>query len=343
MRGVILHALVIYQEKREVDMTDSQSPEPSTSRSAADGMAEKMTHMVYSMQEAICAHLSELDGSHFIEDVWEREEGGGGRSRVIQDGPVFEKAGVNVSVVHGVLSPKAAAAMGGGQNLSSEEDLKFFATGISLVIHPHNPFAPTAHANYRYFERGGGKKEGSWWFGGGADLTPAYLFDEDARHFHQVHKDACDRHDPGFYPQYKKWCDKYFFNVHREECRGIGGIFFDDLHDRAPEKLFDFAKDCAGSFIPAYLPLVEKRKDTPFSENQKEWQAMRRGRYVEFNLVYDRGTTFGLQSGGRIESILMSLPLHARWEYNHQPPPNSEEGKLVKVLRTPQDWLESES
>lgn len=178
-----------------------------------------------------------------------------------------------------------------------------------------------------------------WWFGGGADLTPAYLFDEDAAHFHRLHKEACDKHDPAFYPRFKKWCDEYFFIRHRGETRGVGGIFFDDLNDRDPDLLFAFAKDASAAFVPAYVPLVEKRKDMPFSEEQKRWQQLRRGRYVEFNLVYDRGTTFGLKTGGRIESILMTLPLTARWEYDHHPEPGSEEARLLEVLKSPREWV----
>ncbi|HET6343908.1 MAG TPA: oxygen-dependent coproporphyrinogen oxidase, partial [Myxococcota bacterium] len=234
---------------------------------------------------------------------------------------------------------EAAKAMGGGQELSGPESLKFFATGISLVLHPHNPFAPTVHANYRYFERGDGQAPGSWWFGGGADLTPSYLFEEDATHFHRVHKEACDRHDPAFYPRFKTWCDAYFTIAHRGETRGIGGIFFDNLHDRDRDALHAFAADCAGAFVPAYLPIVEKRQAHPFTEEHKRWQGLRRGRYVEFNLVYDRGTVFGLRTAGRIESILMSLPLHARWEYNHTPPEGSREAALVDVLRHPRAWV----
>jgi coproporphyrinogen III oxidase len=330
--------------KREVFMTDEHHSQfagspGSQAHSAQPEMADRMKSMVYDTQDRICEALAALDGSPFREDVWERPDGGGGRSRVLQNGQVFEKAGVNVSIVHGVLTPQAAASMGGGKNLSSEQDLQFFATGISLVIHPHNPMAPTAHANYRYFERGGGQKKGSWWFGGGADLTPAYLFEEDVAHFHRTHQEACNRHDPSFYPLFKKWCDDYFFIKHRNETRGVGGIFFDDLHDRHPDRLFAFAKDCASSFAPAYLPLVEKHQNDVFTPAQKEWQQIRRGRYVEFNLVYDRGTTFGLQSGGRVESILMSLPVMARWEYDHHPQAESAEDKLLQVLRQPCDWV----
>ncbi len=251
---------------------------------------------------------------------------------------MFEKAGVNVSVVHGTLSPQAAASMGGGHELQGK-DLDFFATGVSLVLHPHNPMAPTVHANYRYFERGEGKKPGSWWFGGGADLTPSYLFEEDAIHFHKVHKEACDRHEVSDYATFKKWCDDYFHIKHRGERRGLGGIFFDDINQASREDCFAFVTDCAESFLASYLPILEKRKDMPYTQNHKSWQQIRRGRYVEFNLVYDRGTTFGLTTNGRIESILMSLPLTARWEYCHEVDGDSEEEILLEVLRNPKDWI----
>jgi coproporphyrinogen III oxidase len=233
--------------------------------------------------------------------------------------------------------------MRGRQGLSDDADRSdrgFFAAGVSLVLHPHNPMAPTAHANYRYFERGGGGDEApaAWWFGGGADLTPAYLFEEDVRHFHRAHKVACDRHDPKLYPRFKRWCDEYFYLPHRGEARGVGGIFFDDLCDRDPAALLSFCRDCADAFVPAYLPIVEQRKDADFTPEQKRWQQLRRGRYVEFNLVYDRGTRFGLKTAGRVESVLMSLPLTARWEYAHEPPAESEEGRLVAVLRAPREW-----
>lgn len=299
-------------------------------------MREQMIELIYNTQDAICGALEALDGTRFQEDKWEREGGGGGRSRVLQGGRIFEKAGVGVSVVHGELTRQAASQMGGGQHI---EDLRFFAAGMSLVFHPHNPMAPTVHANYRYFERGDGSEPGSWWFGGGSDLTPSYLFDEDATHFHATHKAACDKHDVTFYPRYKQWCDDYFRIIHRGESRGVGGIFFDNLNDRPREACFAFVAECAGAFLPAYLPLVERRHALPFTPEQKDWQQLRRGRYVEFNLVYDRGTKFGLQTAGRIESILMSLPLTARWEYNHQPAPESEEGRLLAVLREPRAWV----
>ena len=299
-----------------------------------------MSDMVHRIQDEICDALKVIDGVDFRQDEWTREEGGGGRSRVFSGGRVFEKAGVNVSVVYGTLSPQAAKSMGGGHELKGT-DLDFFATGISLVLHPKNPMAPTVHANYRYFERGEGQKPGSWWFGGGADLTPSYLFEEDAIHFHQVHKNVFQRHEVADYDKFKKWCDDYFFIKHREERRGLGGIFFDDINGASREECFDFVTDCAESFLESYLPILNRRKDLEYSEKQKQWQQIRRGRYVEFNLVYDRGTTFGLTTNGRIESILMSLPLTSRWEYCHEVEVGSEEERLVKLLRKPADWLEN--
>lgn len=297
---------------------------------------DEMVAAVHDTQDSICQALAALDGTPFHEDTWERPGGGGGRSRVLQDGHIFEKAGVNVSVVMGHLSPEAARSMGGGQDI---EDLSFFATGVSLVLHPHNPMAPTVHANYRYFERGDGTTPGSWWFGGGADLTPSYLFEDDARHFHQTHKAACDAHDPGFYPRFKQWCDEYFRITHRGESRGVGGIFFDNLNDRAPEDCLAFSRACQDAFLPAYMPIIERRHDLPFTPEQRQWQQLRRGRYVEFNLVYDRGTKFGLKTDGRIESILMSLPLTARWEYQPEIAPDSEEARMLEVLREPVAWV----
>lgn len=302
-------------------------------------MRQKMVAMVKEAQDAICEGLSAVDGGTFHEDTWDREGGGGGRSRVLQDSHVFEKAGVNVSEVYGVLPPEAVKSMGGGRKLDDDMELNFFATGVSLVVHPKNPMAPTIHMNVRYFERGLEGQPAAWWFGGGIDLTPSYLFEEDAIHFHQTMKNVCDAHDEAYYPKFKQWCDDYFHIKHRQEARGLGGIFFDDLNDREPERLFAFTKDVAGAFLPSYIPIVERRKDMDFTQSQKEWQLMRRGRYVEFNLVYDRGTVFGLKTGGRIESILMSLPLNARWEYDHHPAPDSEEARLLAVLKQPKNWL----
>lgn len=294
---------------------------------------ERAQELVKGTQDQICAGLSDRETVPFREDSWDRDGGGGGWSRVVQGGTIFEKAGVNVSVVYGTLPKEAVHAMGGGTDV---DDLSFYATGVSLVLHPHNPMAPTVHANYRYFERGNGE---TWWFGGGADLTPSYLFEEDAKHFHQVHKDACDKHDASYYPKYKKWCDEYFYIKHRGESRGLGGIFFDNLSEPGWEKSFDFVSSCAGAFLDAYLPILDRRVDMPFTEEQKQWQQVRRGRYVEFNLVYDRGTTFGLKTNGRIESILMSLPLTASWMYDHHPEEGTEEARLVDALKNPVDWV----
>jgi coproporphyrinogen III oxidase len=295
---------------------------------------EGMVELARRTQEEICAALEAFEPGVFREDVWERPGGGGGRSRLLAGGRVFQKAGVNVAEVHGTLTADAAQAMRGGRDGG---DLDFFATGVSVVIHPANPMVPTAHCNYRYFARAGGS---AWWFGGGADLTPSYLFEEDARHFHGVHKQACDRHDTSFYPRFKRWCDEYFRIAHREECRGVGGIFFDDLADRPPGELLAFVGSCAAAFLPAYLPIVERRMGASYGERERRWQELRRGRYAEFNLVYDRGTLFGLRTGGRAESVLMSLPPTARWEYAVEPDEGSPEARLMEVLRHPRDWVQ---
>jgi coproporphyrinogen III oxidase len=294
---------------------------------------DQMVDLVHTTQDAITAALEAIDGGDFLEDRWERDGGGGGRTRVMQNSRLFDKAGVNCSVVHGELNDDAVEAMRARHDLGSSRD--FFATGVSLVLHPHNPMAPTVHANYRYFELGNGE---SWWFGGGCDLTPSYLFPTDATHFHQVHKNACDAHDSKFYPRFKEWCDEYFHIPHRNEGRGLGGIFFDDLNDRPAADCLAFVQQCASAFLPAYLPILRRRVDLPYTDENKRWQQLRRGRYVEFNLVYDRGTVFGLKTKARTESVLMSLPLTARWEYDHEPAPRSKEGKLVAVLRSPKAW-----
>ncbi|KAK1281828.1 hypothetical protein QJS10_CPB22g00283 [Acorus calamus] len=281
-------------------------------------------------QDEVCAAIEAADGGgRFKEDVWSRPGGGGGISRVLQDGGVWEKAGVNVSVVYGVMPPDAYRAAKGvkdGADDAKPGPVPFFAAGISSVLHPKNPFAPTLHFNYRYFETDAPKDSPGaprqWWFGGGTDLTPAYIFEEDVKHFHTVQKQACDKFDPSFYPRFKKWCDDYFYIKHRGERRGLGGIFFDDLNDYDQEMLLAFSTECTKSVVPAYIPLIERRKNMPFTEDHKTWQQLRRGRYVEFNLVYDRGTTFGLKTGGRIESILVSLPLTSRWEYDHESNPS---------------------
>lgn len=296
-------------------------------------MRDRMKALALRIQQQVTDAATAIDGRPFREDAWDRPGGGGGWSRTLQDSRVFEKAGVGVSVVHGVLPEEAARAMRARRDLPDER--AFFAAGVSLVIHPHNPFAPTAHANFRYFELGDGK---AWWFGGGADLTPSYLSEDDARHFHATLKAACDRHDPAWYPRFKRWCDEYFLIRHRGETRGVGGVFFDDLDEGGPERVLAFVTDVAESFVPAYFPLVARRHDAPFDAEHKRWQQLRRGRYVEFNLVYDRGTVFGLKTDARVESVLMSLPLTARWEIDHHPAPGSEEARLVEVLRHPRAW-----
>lgn len=300
-------------------------------------MKEKLYAYIQNLQDKITSGLEEIDGKAvFKEDLWTRKEGGGGRTRVIENGAVFEKGGVNISKVHGPLAP----AM---QKYFNVGDVNFFACGLSLVLHPKNPMIPTVHANWRYFEMY--DQDGTVvdsWFGGGQDLTPYYLFEEDAIHFHSVCKAACDRHDPGFYPEYKKKCDEYFWNAHRNEARGVGGLFFDYCkasEERSMEDWYDFVTDVGNSFLDAYLPIVKKRMDLPFSEAQRKWQEIRRGRYVEFNLVHDKGTLFGLKTNGRIESILMSLPPHVQWVYDHHPEHGSEEEKLIKVLEQPKEWV----
>jgi coproporphyrinogen III oxidase len=293
---------------------------------------------IHDLQNRICAALEEADGrAKFIEDEWERPEGGGGKTRVIKNGAVFEKGGVNTSVVFGEVTEAMKTAL-------KINGAKWFACGLSLVIHPLNPFVPTVHCNYRMFELYNENDEViDRWFGGGTDLTPYYLFEEDAKHFHQAYKDACDKFDPSFYPKFKEVCDNYFVNFHRNnERRGIGGIFYD--YQRADGNhdvnfWMNFGKACGDAFIPAYVPIVERRKNSSYSDENKHWQEIRRGRYVEFNLVHDRGTLFGLKTNGRIESILMSLPPTVRFEYNYQPKPNSEEDKLLQVCLHPRDWV----
>jgi coproporphyrinogen III oxidase len=294
---------------------------------------------IYDLQDRICTALEGLDGkAAFITDEWEREQGGGGRTRVISDGRVFEKGGVNTSVVWGKVTDTMR------EQLKIEGD-KWFACGLSLVIHPLNPYVPTTHANWRYFELY--DAEGyvcDRWFGGGADLTPYYLFDEDARLFHQRFKSAMDPFGPEYYPRYKKWCDEYFVNKHREnEMRGIGGVFYDHLRpvDNADAlRLFEFQRANGNAFLPAYLPIVERRLSLPYGEKEQEWQEIRRGRYVEFNLIHDRGTLFGLKTNGRTESILMSLPPRARWGYNYRPAEDSPEAILLDACKHPRNWIE---
>lgn len=283
------------------------------------------------LQDKICAALEAADGNaRFREDDWRREGGGGGRTRVMEEGAIFEKAGVNFSAVEGVLPEAFAAKIAEG--LENAEGREFFATGISLVLHPRNPYIPTVHANFRYLEKGDAS-----WFGGGSDLTPYYPFREDVIHFHQTLKTACDKHDPDYYPRFKKWCDEYFFIKHRGETRGVGGIFFDYLQGDM-NKLFAFVKDAGEAFLPAYLPILERRQDHDYDQREREFQLIRRGRYAEFNLVYDRGTIFGLETRGRTESILMSLPPLTRWVYDYKPEPGTAEANAWAYFK-PQDWL----
>jgi len=303
---------------------------------------ETWINFIHDLQDRICIALEKADGKAlFVEDAWERTEGGGGKTRVIANGNVIEKGGVNTSIVFGDVTDAMRTQL-------KIDGAKWFACGLSLVIHPLNPFVPTVHANYRMFELYNAKDEViDRWFGGGTDLTPYYLFDEDAKHFHQTYKSACDEFDTSFYPKFKETCDNYFVNFHRNnERRGIGGIFYD--YQRPDEnKKVDFwinlAKRCGDSFMEAYIPIVERRKNTPYTNKNKHWQEIRRGRYVEFNLVHDRGTLFGLKTNGRIESILMSLPPTVRFEYNYQPEKESEEDKLLQACLHPVDWLNIES
>ena len=341
-------------------LTNSQTqnlPAESSTYLPPTDAKTRVSEFMKQLQDKIVADLEKLDGKgKFQEDSWERPEGGGGRSRVLSKGAVFEQGGVNFSEVWGSHLPPSILtqrpeATGHG----------FYATGTSLVLHPCNPYVPTVHLNYRYFEAGP-----VWWFGGGADLTPYYPFAEDATDFHKTFKQACDKHNPDYYPVFKRWCDEYFYLKHRQETRGVGGLFFDyqdcrqlplyrgpnadggaaeysnKLETPAPrtwEEIFAFIQDCGNAFLPAYVPIVERRHGMEYDEHQRNFQLYRRGRYVEFNLVYDRGTIFGLQTNGRTESILMSLPPLVRWEYGYQPEPNTPEAELYDTFLKPQDWI----
>ncbi|CAL2065198.1 oxygen-dependent coproporphyrinogen oxidase [Tenacibaculum sp. 190524A05c] len=300
-------------------------------------MKDQFYTYIEKLQDTITSKLEQIDGkATFKEDLWKRPEGGGGRTRVIENGNVFEKGGVNISAVHGEL-PEVL------RKQFKVETGDFFACGLSLVLHPVNPFVPTVHANWRYFEMYNEKGEiVTQWFGGGQDLTPYYLFDEDVVHFHSVCKEACDKHNEAFYPKFKETCDNYFWNAHRNEARGVGGLFFDYLKETeefSMQNRFDFVTEVGNSFLNSYVPIVEKRKDTRYAKEHKDWQEVRRGRYVEFNLVHDRGTLFGLKTNGRIESILMSLPPTVQWKYNHVPEKGTEESKLLEVLANPKTWV----
>lgn len=287
------------------------------------------------LQNRVCSAFEREDGSaKFQEDNWERPGGGGGRTRVLTDGTVFEQAGVGFSHVFGSgLPPSASAAR---PELAGRS---FQALGVSLVIHPRNPYVPTSHCNVRYFRAEKPNAEPVWWFGGGFDLTPYYGFTDDAQHWHRTAKHACDPFGADYYARFKKWCDEYFFIKHRNEPRGIGGLFFDDFADNGFEHAFGFMQSVGDRYLEAYLPLVQRRRDTPYGERERDFQLYRRGRYVEFNLVYDRGTLFGLQSGGRAESILMSLPPLVKWRYQWRPQPGTPEAELYEVFLKPRAWI----
>lgn len=287
------------------------------------------------LQDSICQSLAAVDGeASFQQDAWEREGGGGGRSRVMKAGRTFESAGVNFSLVYGEgLPPSATAAR---PELAGRG---FVAMGVSLVVHPRNPYIPTSHANVRLFSATKESAEPVWWFGGGFDLTPYYPFEEDCRHWHQVARDACAPFGAEVYGRYKRWCDDYFYLKHRGEARGIGGLFFDDLNEWGFERSFEFMRSVGDAYVPAYVPIVERRQSMSYGDRERNFQLYRRGRYVEFNLVYDRGTLFGLQSSGRTESILMSMPPLASWTYNFQPEAGSKESEIFDLVRNPRDWL----
>ncbi len=296
---------------------------------------ELVKEYLLDLQDRICAALETEDGgAKFVEDKWDREAGGGGRTRLLTDGVIIEQGGVNYSHVYGDKMPGSATA-----HRPELAGRNFQAVGVSLVIHPKNPYIPTSHANVRFFIAEKEGEEPIWWFGGGFDLTPYYGFEEDAKLWHETAKAACDPFGTDVYDKYKKWCDEYFYLKHRDEPRGIGGLFFDDLNEGGFEHCFAFMKSVGDNYIKAYLPIIQKRKDTPYGEKERDFQLYRRGRYVEFNLVFDRGTLFGLQSGGRTESILMSLPPLVKWRYNWKPDPGTAEEKLYNVFLKPQDWV----
>ena len=287
------------------------------------------------LQQTIVASLARIDGRAFRRDEWSRPEGGGGVAQVLEDGGVFERAGVNFSHVHGASLPPSASA--GRPELAGRS---FQAMGVSLVLHPRNPYVPTVHMNVRFFVAGEAVSAAAWWFGGGMDLTPYYPFAEDARHFHRACRDALAPYGADRYPRYKRWCDDYFYLKHRAEPRGIGGVFFDDLNQPDFAACFALTRSVGSQFLPAYLPILERRRGLAYGERERAFQAYRRGRYVEFNLVYDRGTLFGLQSGGRTEAILMSLPPRVEWRYDWKPEPGSAEAKLYSEFLVPKDWAD---
>lgn len=298
---------------------------------------EAVKQYLVALQDHITAALERQDGTgRFRQDSWKRPEGGGGQTRILTGGSVFEQAGVNFSHVLGEHLPPSATAQ--RPELAGRS---FDALGMSLVIHPHNPYVPTCHCNVRFFIASKADVESVWWFGGGFDLTPYYGFEDDTVHWHKTAKAACDPFGKDYYARFKKWCDEYFYIKHRNEPRGVGGLFFDDLNENSFDHCFGFTQSVGDHLLPAYLPIVERRKDTPYGQRERDFQCYRRGRYVEFNLVYDRGTLFGLQSGGRTESILMSLPPQVSWRYDWQPGPGSPEAKLYEIFLKPRDWLDT--
>jgi coproporphyrinogen III oxidase len=317
----------------------------------------KTEKILLDMFENVCQAIEEIDGNKFLEQRWTKDEKGqwieGENNngityidKALRNGNVFEKVGINYVSMQGELPPGVTfqgsdvVMVDPANATGNEKSTPFFATSTSVVINAHNPMVPTAHVNYRYFQLGDGTEPGSWWFGGGGDLTPIYLFEEDAVHFHQMHKEACDKHDPELYLRLKKSCDEYFYLPHRSECRGVGGIFFDYLQDRDAENLLSFVKSCTEAFVPSYIPIVEKRKDLEFTEQNKYWQRLRRGRYAEFILLYDRGVRFGLASGiVSTQSVLNCMPGEAFWNYNDQPDPDSQEALLLEVVKNPREWV----
>jgi coproporphyrinogen III oxidase len=303
--------------------------------SAPGSGPEAVREYLLGLQDSLAAALEAEDGTPFREDAWERPEGGGGRSRILEGGGLFEKAGINFSDVAGEGLP--ASATQGRAELAGRS---FRAMGVSLVLHPENPYVPTSHANVRYFLAEKPGAEAVWWFGGGFDLTPYYPFEEDAVHWHETARAACRPFGDEVYPRFKRWCDEYFHLRHRQEPRGVGGLFFDDLNAWGFERSFAFLRSVGEAFLPAYLPIARRRRDLPWGERERSFQLYRRGRYVEFNLLYDRGTLFGLQSGGRTESILMSLPPLVRWDYDRHPEPGSPEERLYTEFLRPRDWVE---
>jgi coproporphyrinogen III oxidase len=321
------------------------------------GLHERLEMVFKQMFENVCQAIEQLDGKTFFQQPWthdvnskwiagENSDGIVYFDRALHDGNVFEKVGVNYVAIKGVLPPgmtfqnSGALSTSAADQLNNAQSTPYFATGTSFVIHPRNPMAPIAHVNYRYFQVGDETEPTHWWFGGGADLTPSYLFEEDAVHFHQVHKDVCDQHDPTYYPRFKKGCDEYFYIPHRGESRGVGGIFFDHLNDRPVDDLLAFVKGCTEAFIPAYMPLVERRKDMPFTQENKYWQSLVRGRYVEFILTSDRGARFGLASGMvNAQSVFNCMPPAVCWKYDDQPTVGSQEAMLRDVLKNAREWV----